>query len=232
MAKYTAGILAGVVSGKVGNVVFSRGRYGPYIRNRMIPTRADSEATRDVRGRLSTLSKAWGVLGASSKVAWKTYAQTHPIVDRLGNSQVLQGSAAFIQLNARLIQALGTQITLPPVESSPLPVLGLTVTIDIGVGADYIVEWTSGATGVGECVAVWAAVSDSPGRDYYANMKKLILISGDEQATQLDIETALVERFGSLIVGQRVFIECEVWDKTTGLVSARSAAETTVVSTV
>jgi hypothetical protein len=231
MAKYTAGSLAGVISGKIGTIVFSRGRYGLYMRNRALPTRRSTVATREVRGRMSSVSKAWAALDVGEKAAWKTWAATNPVMDRLGASRVLQPNAAFIQLNARLIQAGGTQIDMPPVAASPAPLLGLSVTIEIGGAPSQILEWTSGATGVGECVAVWAAVSDSPGRDYYKNQLKLVLISGDQQATQLGLLSPLNGRFGTLIAGQRVFIEAVVWDNTTGLISGKAACETIVTDT-
>jgi hypothetical protein len=228
MAKITPGPLAGVVSGKIGNTVFSRGRYGPYIRNRMIPTSSQSTATLDVRNRLSALSKAWGAVAAASKVAWKTWAATNPVIDRLGASQVLSANAAFIQLNAHAIQAGGTQISLPPVGTSPIGLLGLNITVDIGVTPECLLKWTSGATGAAEVVAVWAAVVDSPGRAYYKNLLKLVHLSGVAQATDLEIAAALASRFGTLIVGQVVYIEAEVWSRTTGLISGRAACSDVV----
>ena len=229
MAKITPGPLAGVVSGKIGNTVFSRGKYGPYIRNRMMPTRTQSAATQDVRGRLSNLSKVWGALALSSKNAWKTWAQTHPVVDRLGATQVLQGSAAFIQLNARLIQALGTQIDNPPVASSPDAVSGLSVKSYVNTQA-VTLSWTSGALGANECLAVRIAAIDSVGRGYYANLLKLVHISVAAQATGLEVGVKFMERFGIMITGQELKVEVEVWNKTTGLISGRVFASCTVLA--
>jgi len=231
MAKVTAGPLAGVVSGKLGSVVFSRGRYGAYMRMRVMPTGVSSDSTRAIHNRLSLVSKAWALRGVADRLAWGTWAATHPIVDRLGNAQVLHGAAAYMQLNMRVLQALGTMINVPPVASSPAPLLGLSAAIDVGAGAVNLLSWTSGATGVNECVQVWAAVVDSPGRAYYTNFKKLIMISGDQQATDLDMEAAITARFGSVMVGQNVFIEAIVVSNLTGLISAKAACETTVIST-
>lgn len=230
MAKITAGPLAGVVSGKLGCVVFSRGRYGPYLRTRVLPTRVSTEATRDVRGRLSSLSKAWASLDGAEQLAWKTWAETHPIVDRLGNSRVLSGSAAFIQLNARILQASGTQIDVPPTVASPAPILTLSLVVDVGVGDEATLDWTSGQTGAMECVAVWMAVVDSLGREYYRNLMKLVAVTAGAQATGIDLQAAIESRFGTSLLGQRVFVEAEVWDNATGLVSSRSACSTIVIS--
>jgi hypothetical protein len=231
MAKVTPGPLAGQISGKIGNVVFSRGRYGSYMRVRSIPTLVQNEYTNAVRGRLSALSQAWAALDAGERIAWSTWAATNPITDRLGVQQVLQPSAAFIQLNARIIQAGGIQIDVPPISVSPAPVSGLTVTIDTGAGDAYDVGWTSGALGATECLAIWCAVVDGVGRSYYKNLKKLLQIGAGSDTTPADIETSLTARFGDPLLGQKVYIECEVWDKSTGLISGKAIANTVVVTT-
>jgi hypothetical protein len=229
MAKITPGPLAGVVSGKIGNTVFSRGKYGPYIRNRMMPTRTQSAATQDVRGRLSSLSKAWGALMPNTQTSWKTWAITHPVTDRLGASNVLQGSAAYIQLNARILQALGTQIDLPPVASSPAPISGLTVVAYVNTQA-VTLSWTSGALPANKCLAVRIAAIDTAGRSYYANLLKLVKISAAAQATGLNVGPDFLVRFGIPILNQVLKVECEVWDKVTGLISGSVFAECTVLA--
>jgi len=229
MAKITPGPLAGVISGKIGNTVFSRGRYGPYMRNRMMPTRVVSAATSDVRNRLSGLAKLWGGLGAPEKIAWATYANTHPVIDRLGNSQVLQASAAFMQVNARVLQALGTVINVPPVGVSPAPIVGMTV-VAVATAQAVTISYTSPTIGADECLAVRLAVLDSPGRAYYRNLLKLVVVSAAAQATTYVISTPTIARFGKIIIGQKYFCEVEVWSKVTGLISGRTAANFTVIA--
>ena len=229
MAKITPGPLAGVVSGKIGNTVFSRGRYGPYIRNRMIPTSSQSAATLDVRGRLAYLSKYWGGLAAASKVAWKTWAATHPVIDRLGASQVLSANAAFIQLNSRIIQAAGTLITLPPVGTSPTSLTSASVVSDVSDNT-YTITFAATPLAANTCLAVWAAVVDSPGREYYKNLLKLVKVSAAAQATGLNVDTQIDLRFGQNIAAQVVYMELEVWSSLTGLISGRTAISCVVTA--
>jgi hypothetical protein len=224
MALYTAGIAVGEISGKVGNVVFTRGRYGPVIRTRAIPTLVQNDYTAAARGRLSYLSQQYGDLTDAQKEAWRTWAAVNQVINRLGQAVTLQPSAAYIQLNARVLQAGGTIINVPPVENAPAAIEGLSLTVET-VPDLANVEWTSGALGANERLAVWAAVLDNPGRKYYRNLLKLIYISAAAAATPLDVNAALTERFGTIIDGQKVVVECEVWSDATGLVSGRVYAE-------
>jgi hypothetical protein len=193
----------------------------------MMPTRVVSAATSDVRNRLSGLSKAWAALDADERLAWATYAGTHPVIDRLGNSQVLQPSAAFMQLNARILQALGTQIDLPPVAASPSPVEGFSLTCYVNTKA-VTLAWTSGALGASECLATRISAIDGGGRTYYRNLLKLVDVSAVAQATGLIVGTEFMNRFGVMITGQKLYAEVEVWDKVTGLISGRAAASCVV----
>ena len=229
MAKIISGPLTGVLSGAVGNVVFSRGRYGPYIRSRTVPTLVQNYYTGDVRDRLILLSRAWKALDAGEKRAWATWAATHPITDRLGDVRVLQPSAAFIALNARVLQALGSQIDVPPVADSPPAISGQRVAAKVA-GGTVILNWMSGAISATECLACWIAVYDSVGRAYYKNLLKLVEISAAAQSTGLDIGVSVATRFGPIGLGQAVKAELEVWDNTTGLISSRSVCETVVVA--
>ena len=229
MAKVTPGPLAGYISGAVGNVVFSRGRYGPYIRSRTIPTLVQNDYTRDVRDRLILLSGEWAGLDGNERDAWCTWASTHPITDRVGDVRVLQGSAAFIGLNARILQALGTQIDLPPVSEAPHGVTGSSVVAE-ATGGTVVVSWTSGALGATECLACRVAIYDSVGKKYYKNLLKLVTISAAAEVSPLDVGPDVLLRFGPIVAGQVVKCNLEVWDNTTGLVSPTDVCETLVVA--
>jgi hypothetical protein len=220
MAIYTPGPAIGQISGKIGNTVFTSNRYGQVIRTRTIPTLVQNDYTNAARGRLAALSQDWGDLTDAQKEAWRTWAQVNPVVNRLGASVILQPSAAYIQLNARILQAGGTQIDDPPTIGAPSAISGMTLTAE--TVPDLIsVAWTSGALGANEKLAIWAAVLDNPGRTYYRNLLKLVKICAAATATPQDAATEITDRFGTIINGQKVIVEVEVWDYVTGLVSGR-----------
>jgi hypothetical protein len=220
--------MIGMLSGALGNVVASRNRYGAYLRSRVVPTKVSSEWTNDVRNRFSAMSKAWAAVSDGNKASWKTWAATNQVVDALGDSLTLQPSAAFIQLNTRILQAGGTQIDVPPVVPSPASI-GVFTVVATAATNTVAIAWTSGAIGATEVLAIRVAVLDSPGRSYYRNILKLVFVSAAAAATPEAIGPEVEERFGTLIVGQTLHVEIEVWDSATGLVSGRMYANTVVV---
>jgi hypothetical protein len=230
MAKFTPGALAGRISGSVHSQVFSRNRYGAYIRARSVPTNPDTAYQQAIRSFLSTYSAAYGALTDAQRAAWVSYAQQNPITDSLGERQVLTGHAAYIGLNSRIAQAGESAITDPPIGNAPVGLLTLSHVVDIGLGGCSI-TFTATPLAADDMLYVQAAVVNSSGINYVKNLLKLVVITAKAQATGYDHEADLVARFGTLIVGQKVVIQCSVLDSATGLLSIPLRAETLVVST-
>jgi hypothetical protein len=219
MAKIMYGSLAGAVSGALGNDVFSRGRHGAYLRKRVIPTKTVNIYTLKVRNILSICSRAWGLLSPEQQASWNTWAQSHPITDRLGQKQVLFGAGCYTQLNSRLLYAGDTAISVPPATSPPGPLTTLTAVVDASAHTCIL---TTVPTPLGANNRLWIemAVVNAPGREYVANLYKLINVSAKNQATGLGIGAALELRFGTLITTEACDFRVGVFDSTTGLMSA------------
>jgi hypothetical protein len=150
-------------------------------------------------------------------------------VDSLGATRVLQPSAAFIKLNARILQAGGVQIDVPPIGVAPEPIAGVTVEA-AETGPAFTISWTSPEFAASECAAAWVAVYDGAGISYYKNLLKLVTVEQPGAAQELDIPTEVEDRFGPLTEGLVVKVEMERWDNTTGLTSPRAACETIVTA--
>jgi hypothetical protein len=218
--KFVTGALVGEMSGALGPVVASRGPYGTYFRSRVIPTKVVNDYTNAARGRLASLSQDWGALTAVQKEAWATWAATNKVTDRLGAQRVLQPSAAFIQLNARILMCGGSQISIPPVATPPTALTSLTVAADAS-DSTVTVTYTATPLGAGLKAAIWVAVVNSAGRKYYRNLLKLVAHTSAAQASPYAAGADVEARFGDLIEGQTIHCEVEIWDPATGLVSGR-----------
>lgn len=226
MAKIMPGSLAGAVSGAVGNDVFSHNRYGSYIRKRVIPTKRDTVYTLAARNQLMQASRGWGALTAAQQAAWVTWAQTNPITDRLGQKQILSGNAAYVQINARMLQAGESMLDLPPVAAAPAAVATVTLTASDAAAS---LAFTASPLAAGLKLWVWAALTDSPSAGYVANRMKLITVSAAALVSPLDIFALLGARFGTLITGQGLIVQVQVFDSATGLLSA-PVLDSTVVT--
>jgi len=218
MAKIVYGSLAGALSGALGNDVFSHGRHGAYIRRRVIPTKTVNIYTLKVKNILTICSRAWGYLDAGQRAAWQTWAQSNPITDRLGQKQVLFGAAAYTELNARLLFAGDSAISVPPTAAPPAPLTTLTVVADASAHTCVL---TTVPTPVGAANRIWVNVAlvNSRGKAYKENSFKLVAVSGKNQATGLGIGTALELRFGTLLEDESYTVRASVFSSATGLMS-------------
>jgi len=105
--KYKSVIVAGA-SGSVGGCVFSHNRYGPYVRNRSLPTNPNSSFQQTVRSNFSLLATAWNVdLDDSERAAWDNYASQVARFDSAGDPIFTTGLNWYIAINTlRLNQGI------------------------------------------------------------------------------------------------------------------------------
>lgn len=230
MALIVPGSLAGQVSGRIGSVVYSHNRGGPYVRNGTIPTLVTSPAAMAVKARLAAASQAWQALTSAQKLAWGAWAQTNPVINRVGHSVTLSGHQCYVMLNTRIAQAGGTAITVPPIAAAPGPLTSLSLTADIGAG-DFEAVFT--ATPLGAGIGLWtrAAVVDSTGINNVSNLLKVVDISAAAETSPYDIEAAITASFGTLTVGQVVHIEVSTVRLADGQLSKPLKASAVVTST-
>jgi len=230
MAKFTPGIAVGAISGSIGGATFSHNRYGMYVRRRAIPTVATTEPAMNAKAILATASSAYQSLTAPEKLTWKTWASTNPVIDKLGQQQILTGHIAYIMLNSRLAKAGTAAITVPPLTVNPDGLLTASITVDVLAAATKI-EFTPTPLGAADKLWLQAAVLDSPGINYVQNLLRNITISEAALATDYDFKADLEAVFGTVIEGQKVVVMASVFNGATGQLSTPSRLETIVVDT-
>jgi hypothetical protein len=230
MALITPGGLVGQISGKAGTHVFSRNRGGAYMRNHVVPITSTTADALAAKARLSNLSTAWGALTAAQRLAWEAWAQTNPAVNRLGNQITLQGNAAFIQVNTRMLRAGLAQLSDPPLGVAPDALTTLSGTYDIGAGT-FTIIYTPTPLGATERFWMRTYVASSEGVNFVENLLRVTTISPAAQGSGADDQADIEAKFGALSVGQVVHRVCHVFDGATGLLSAPLRTRGTVVST-
>ena len=230
MAKIQLGPMVGQASGAMGGTVFSRNRYGTYIRRRAHPTVSTTPAALAAKARLASVSQAWAGLTDAQREAFRVWAANNPVTDRLGERQVLSGHAAYTGLNSVLSGIGSSLITAPPTQDAPAALTSLSLTYDIGVGGVSL-DFTATPLGANERLEIRACVVDSESVEYIENYLRLLMYSTAAAATGIDISTEMAARFGTISVGQVVHVQAAVVEDQSGLKSGPLRAEATVVST-
>lgn len=230
MAKFTPGPTVAAVSGSIGGTTYSRNRYGAYMRFRAIPVKSTTEWALAAKARLASTAATFQALTLAQRLAWEHYAATNPIIDRLGNSQTLSGSAAYIGLNCRLASIGGTPIIEPPITTAPAALLSLSQTADIGAGTFHL-TYTASPLGAGCKLFIQSAIRNSAGVNYVANLLRLVGVSAAAQASPFTHETLVSDRLGLPVAGQTITSLVSVVDTASGLLSRPLRADTLVLST-
>jgi hypothetical protein len=205
-------------SGKLGGIVASHNRGGAYFRTHVVPTKATTADAMAAKARLSNLSTAFNGLTVAQQAAWNAWASTNPIVDRIGNQQILQANAAYIAINARLVQASESTLSAPPLGTQPDALTSVSLSLDIGAGSFGI---TFAPTPLGATERLWlqTCVTDSPTINYVTNLLRVTSIEAAATVSPIDFQTSIEAKFGTLVVGQTVHVFASVLDNATGQLS-------------
>lgn len=219
MAKFTPGPTVAEVRGSIGGTVYSRNRYGAYMRFRAKPTVSTTAHALAAKARMTQMTQAWQNLTAAQRLSWNQWANATPIVGALGESQQLTGHAAFVGVNCRLDCLAAAPITAPPITPAPAPLGSLGMTPDKTAGTCFL-AYTPTPIGAAERLWITATQQPSAGKTWVENLLKGLIYSGLAEVSPFDAITGIEGRIGALVIGQTLHIKCFVIDNATGLLSA------------
>ena len=117
-------------SGKRGNMVWQRNRYGQYSYPAFVPANPRTPAQRAVRGVFGAVSARWRTLREEQRVCWCVAARRKKSRPRLYQCGPLSGFLYFVKINVALANRGLAQVDLPPEDSeaSERAVLSLNYT--------------------------------------------------------------------------------------------------------
>jgi hypothetical protein len=231
MAKFLPGPTVASVSGSIGGTVFSRNRYGMYMRNRTKPVVSTTSYATAAKARLAAGSTAWQGLTNAQRDAWRHWANNNPVIGSLGMQQVLTGHAAYVGNYCRALILSETPLDVPPITAAPAPLTSLVLDADLGLG-DVDLTYTATPTGAAEKLWIDAAVSDSAGIRWVENLYRFVGLSGVAEASPFVILSIVEARLGTLINDQTLHVRVRVVENVGMMLSAPLSDSAVVETTV
>jgi hypothetical protein len=189
-------------SGSYFNITSSRNRYGQYVRGRASPVQPESSYQGSVRSRLSGNAAAWRTLTATQRAGWTDLGSSMIRVDSLGQSNALTGFQAYVSVNNENLAAGNSVVSDAPAFQTPSSILTVTITLTATV---FSIAYTPTPLGSGERMFTWVSLQRSAGRSFEGDLR-LLAVSAAAAASPADVFTAYQSRFGTPIVGRRIFV--------------------------
>jgi hypothetical protein len=101
-------------SGKCGNTVWQRNRYGAYCYPAFVPANPRTQAQMAVRGNFGAVSSRWEKLTEEQRIIWCRVAHKKWSKPRLCQKGRLTGILLFMKVNVALANRGLAQVDLPP----------------------------------------------------------------------------------------------------------------------
>lgn len=200
-------------SGSIGGTVWSRNRFGAYVRNRSVPVNPNTDRQVAVRNIVRALTIAWqNTLTAPQRDAWDTYAANVTWMNKLGQSVNLTGLNHFIRSNTPRLQSGSTQIdTGPAIFNLATAELDLVVTASeatqqASIAFNNAAGWASESGGH---QYVYGGLPQNGGIKYFGGPWRLIgVIDGDDITPP--VSPALEDYPFPFAEGQRLWVRTRV----------------------
>lgn len=186
----------------------SRNRFGQYRRTRATPVNPNSTQQGAVRGRLAANAAAWRDLTDLQRAGWTSLGSMMVRTDALGQSYSLTGFQAYCSVNNNNVAAGNSAVSAAPAMLTPSAFDTLTPTI---TAATFSVAYTVTPLAAGQKAFIFASPQRSAGRNFEGDLR-LVHVSAAAAASPANIFTAYQARFGTPVVGNRIFVVGIVYD--------------------
>jgi len=199
--------------GSLGGQVFSRNRFGNYLRARTTPVNPQSARQSLIRSIVAFLAQRWSnVLTQAQRDAWEVYANAIVRTNKLGAQIKLTGFNHYIRSNSAIANGLGnivdigpTTLTLPPEDPQMIGTVDET-NQEISVAFDDTFDWVDQDDGH---MFIYMSIPKAAGTNFIGGPFRLAgSITGDS-TTPPTSPTVLATPF-PVAVGQEVVVRARI----------------------
>jgi len=198
------------IRGKVGGIVYSANKSGPYIKQWGKGSNPRTADQTEHRADLVQFSQRWDSLTTAEKDDWDTYAAL-PAQDKtnsLGETYSASGFAWYIEINLNLKAGGAAIIDTAPTGGTPgTPILNLVRLFATAGGTASNITLDGASPGLTGLQAIKGVLVNSEGRTAQAEIRPVMAVTLRFGATNnFRFQTGLEARFGTVQLNQRIFV--------------------------
>lgn len=181
MAKIKFGLVVTDARGKAGGMVYSKNKYGGYVRTKVTPVNPRTTKQQASRAQFGIVSGSWRGISDAQRQQFIEQAPNYSRTNIFGDNAPLTGQALYQKLNNNLL-VIGVAMTntCPP----PLTVDGASYTgVALSVGGPTMSLLNLSATAADESIEIFATAPQSSGVNFVGKSKyRLIHVKGNGTA--------------------------------------------------
>lgn len=219
MAKIKFGAIVTDMRNKVGSQVFSKNRYGAYVRSSPLNVVSSTPAQVAVRSRFATFSTAWRSLTQLQRDCWNNAVIDFMHTDVFGATVRPSGFDLYVKLNCNLDQVGIAPISIPPAPTMLAFIASISLTAT-ELGPVVTLDFDSSNLTSDYTIVVSATAPISAGKRYVKNLLRQIAVLPWNTATPCDITSEYVTKFGAPTGDSRISMSLVVVNNISGLKSA------------
>lgn len=221
--KYGSFIVDG--SGKINGHVASKNHAGSFLRTKVTPLNPRTASQTAVRAMISTLSQGWRALTSAQIVAWNAAVGNFSKTDIFGDKKNPTGFNLYMGLNKNLADVGVDALGAPPLAEAVLTVVPTALTATAGTASLSLT--LSAAVPAGTKVKVMATRGLSAGINFVKSQFRQISTLAAAATSPVNLLTAYNTKFGSLVAGQKIFVQLVFVNETTG-----QSSKSTIISAI
>ena len=216
-----SGIAATDGRGKVGGSVFSKGRAGAYVRNKVTPVNRRTSYQQNVRAILALFAQSWRALTAAQITAWNYAAANGFATNNIfGDSVKKSGINLYTALNINLRTVGVAAISDPPVADKVGNMVDIAPTAAEGATTMFLfgTNDTGGNTVDADTeLVILASAPVSNGVSFVSSQLRIVTtLAAATNTNTSNFWAAYVTKFGAPAAGQKIFIACTAVNTVTG----------------
>ncbi len=198
--------------GKNNGNVYSKNRFGAYVRTKVTPVNRRTSFQTAVRASFTAFSKSWGsTLTELQRQQWIAFASTNPFTNIFGERRFLTGHQAYIQINAAIANIGGTAIVVPPTNTATGSPGALALTATVASSGTLSLATNEIGLPTGATLNIYATPQLSPGINFVKSELRYIgnFAAG---ATPYNLKADWIAKYGSFptVAGKKIFVAVQV----------------------
>jgi len=210
MAGITTGSIVSDIRGSVGDEIYSRNKYGAYVKAYAAPVQPDTSLQLARRAQMATAIAAWQALSDSERIAWNAFASGSLIENSVGKTVSRNGFGLFVSRKMVLL--------IKGLSDNPSPVstdITRTWQLDFNALTDGLIQLTVNLSANADNTDLYIYMSPpvssgimSPNSVRFDFIRRINATSG----LSSNMSSPYTSRFGSLagLAGKKVFLKSKL----------------------